>query len=349
MKKLYLGFVAAIILVGFFLFVYVNSAILVTDYSQRAVDLLTAKQNFQGITLEQLSFENAKLEAFDTIVWHDVSAEFTFSAKNGIFSGKKILVSLDDLTVRIESFINQKISCSVNGLMVRVPVIDQGYSLVQNVQQFDGLVDGKASIHFALNLLDKEVALSQLKDLLNDLRSLFDLGRSKYPLTLNAIISFRVRGEDIKALLSSEQEGGESILVINKESLSVLSLLFDEKLTDPEVELLSRNPFRTPMLLRIKDEAQSVSQTAHKRNNSVPEDAYRHILWSYLLTREYGSGFAKQITDAHEQGVTDNTEAEHRMDFTNNRIGRQYALNELRKGEILSQLFRDSEVVWNAK
>jgi len=350
LKKLCLCFVVVLIILGsIFLLVSTHSDKLITDYSHRAVNLLLAKKNFQGISIEQLSFANAKLNSLDTIVWHDVAAELTLKSQNKIFSGERILVHLDDLMFRVENIISHKMKCSVIGVTARASAIDHASSLGNNAQQFDSLTDGKASMQFELNFFNRDVAIVQLKNILHELKGLLVLGRSKYPLTLTAVISFRVRGENIKALLSIEQVGGEYIIVLNKESVTVLSLLFEEKLTDPEVELLSRNPFRIPQLSRIKDEAQSVSEKAHEKYNLVPEDAYRHILWSYLLTREYGPEFAQKVTDAHEQGVTDNTEAEHRMDYTNNKIGRQYASRKYTKSEILSQLLRDNKVVWKAE
>jgi hypothetical protein len=76
----------------------------------------------------------------------------------------------------------------------------------------------------------------------------------------------------------------------------------------------------------------------------VPEDAYRHVLWSYLLTKKFGPEFAEIVTDAHETLPT-NTAAERRMDFHNNRIGRDYAQRGIRRERILWLVKNDVNVI----
>ena len=119
----------------------------------------------------------------------------------------------------------------------------------------------------------------------------------------------------------------------------------EEELTDSEVDLFARNPFRAPQLLRIRNDAQLTAKLEHARNQSVPEDSFRHVLWSYLLTRAYGPQFAQKATDAHELGAIDNTESERRKDKVNNAIGRQYALQHRSREDILSLLMTDPKVI----
>ena len=78
---------------------------------------------------------------------------------------------------------------------------------------------------------------------------------------------------------------------------------------------------------------------------AIPEDAYRHVLWSYLLTKRFGPVFARHVTDAHEEGDPTDTAADHIMDYHNNAIGRQYALKHYRKDEILDRVLSDPNVI----
>ncbi|WP_238314615.1 DUF6973 domain-containing protein, partial [Methylobacterium crusticola] len=75
----------------------------------------------------------------------------------------------------------------------------------------------------------------------------------------------------------------------------------------------------------IKDYAETTAHNAHAKDRTIPEDAYRHVLWSYLLTKEFGPAFASRVTDAHEQGPTGNTPKERKQDYHNNAVGRRYA------------------------
>ncbi|MEO2047299.1 MAG: hypothetical protein ABGX16_12085 [Pirellulales bacterium] len=62
-------------------------------------------------------------------------------------------------------------------------------------------------------------------------------------------------------------------------------------------------------MLKINDDAETISSVARQENDAVPQDTYRHILWSFMLTQEYGAKLAEQVGDAHEMGDTGNTDA----------------------------------------
>ena len=51
------------------------------------------------------------------------------------------------------------------------------------------------------------------------------------------------------------------------------------------------------------------------------------------------------MTDAHEAGATDNTEAQHRQDFANNTVGRSYALAKKSEGQVLRLIKTDPQIV----
>ena len=116
-------------------------------------------------------------------------------------------------------------------------------------------------------------------------------------------------------------------------------------MTDLEIALIAEYPLRAPDLLLIKKYAERTAMTAHEKDRSVPEDAYRHVLWSYLLTQEFDAEFAEQVTDAHEIGSTTNTEADHRMDYNNNAVGRRFAAEGVTEFEILPRVRRDRSVI----
>ena len=121
---------------------------------------------------------------------------------------------------------------------------------------------------------------------------------------------------------------------------------FDGDFTESEIEVVADYPLRAPQLLRIKDKAEDTSEAAAKSNSLVPEDAYRHILWSFLLTKEYGGDFARRVTDAHEVPENDTRAlADFTMDIANNAVGRRYAKIGIPENSILTTLMNDSDVV----
>jgi len=50
-------------------------------------------------------------------------------------------------------------------------------------------------------------------------------------------------------------------------------------------------------------------------------DAFRHALWNYLMTKDVGSSFARQWSNAHEYGAVGQSSNERYMDLYNNQVG----------------------------
>jgi hypothetical protein len=108
------------------------------------------------------------------------------------------------------------------------------------------------------------------------------------------------------------------------------------------------------MLLRIRDRAEMAAQRAALQDPNFPEDAYRHTLWSYLLTKMYGEKFAKEVTDAHE-AFADEEEIEKMgrlsfeyasyQDLINNGVGRQYAAMGYPESAILERVLTDPAII----
>ena len=104
--------------------------------------------------------------------------------------------------------------------------------------------------------------------------------------------------EPMEVGLHIVREGGSSILLMDGEDILRIAdgLKMRRVITETEMKLLARNPLKTPKLLELRDRASKVSKRAWLIDPSTPQDAYRHVLWSYLLTRAYGSEFAREVT-----------------------------------------------------
>jgi hypothetical protein len=336
-----------IVLLGSFFLVIINADKLVNHYSHQIVKILNERAVRHGARIKNFSYTDVHFTSLNTITWRNINAKVTLPHPSEILAINNLQVNANLLSMQISGFIMPEFSFAVTGMNV-TGAVTQGDLQNSSTHQAENLAVSQASIRFRLDLFSKKTISAQLRDIAHNIYDITDSGQTLYPITLKAVGSFNVRDERVKALLTVKRQGSEYLIILNKESLKIISWLFEEPLTEPEINILSKNPFRAPRLLKIKDEAQKISHKAHSMNDTVPEDAYRHILWSYLLTRQYGTDFAQQVTDAHEQGNTDNSAAEHRMDYTNNRIGRRYASQKYGKEDILFQLLRDSEVVRNA-
>jgi len=61
-----------------------------------------------------------------------------------------------------------------------------------------------------------------------------------------------------------------------------------------------------------------------------PADAFRHCLWSCLMTQSIGFSYAKSIADNHEAAGNraGQPKNEEQMDLANNKVGRQCGLEK---------------------
>ncbi|MBF0216562.1 MAG: hypothetical protein HQL30_06160 [Candidatus Omnitrophica bacterium] len=72
-------------------------------------------------------------------------------------------------------------------------------------------------------------------------------------------------------------------------------------------------------------------------------DAYKHVLWSYLLTKAFGAEFSRAITDAHE--INEDSVSDYFIDRTNCAAGRAFAESGYRENDLLALVREGKEVV----
>ncbi len=316
---------------------------LIFNYSLKATQLFEKNQYFKGIKIQRLKFASAKLSSMDTITWQDISSQIIVD--NKLFSGAPWVVHIESLDLIFSDIIGKKFILIANGLSARQPPSQEG-TLGEHLNRIE---KARLRVDFEFDLLRPNTAYSQISDLIKKISTLAHTGKTIVPIKFSGIGSFVIGTELVKAMIKSKQNSeGEYTLVVNKEFFKTIAWLMADKLTDAEAALLSVNLVKVPKLLKIMNTAKKESEK-FKADDGIPEDAYRHVLWSYLLAEEYGPVFAKQITDAHEQGDDTNTKAEHRMDYNNNEVGRSYALKQYKRHEILTYLLLDPNVIREAQ
>ena len=188
-----------------------------------------------------------------------------------------------------------------------------------------------------------------LAALVTDLQTLARDGHTPRDLHLGARLHFKLKKHQISVRLETVRRDGTTWLRFTPSDIAELSRRYTRPLTAGEQQLLCDHPQRALLLLRIKEYAERVSQRLAHTERAYGEDFTRHVLWSYWLTRTYGADFAQRVTDAHEIGATDNTEADHRQDYANNTIGRTYALAKKSEGQVLQLIKTDPKIVRVAK
>ena len=140
---------------------------------------------------------------------------------------------------------------------------------------------------------------------------------------------------------------GSSAIFLNERDLQDLRRFF-KVLTDQEIMLIGTHPHWATALVRTKYYCERQAEAAARADSALPADAYLQIYWSYQLAKQFGAHFAKLFTDAHEIGDLTKSEAEHRMAYTNNQVGREAAKQGLEETELINLAKTDKHVIRRA-
>ncbi|HQH25772.1 MAG TPA: hypothetical protein PLP17_00120, partial [Oligoflexia bacterium] len=141
------------------------------------------------------------------------------------------------------------------------------------------------------------------------------------------------------------RENAVTRLVLDIADVAELLRYSEQRFTIAELKMAAEYPFRAPRLFALQQQATAQAKSEYSRDPQVPEDAYRHVLWSYLLTKEFGPEFAELVTDAHEDTAYAEGSGDAQMDLKNNAVGRKYALANLPETLVLSRVRTDPQVI----
>ena len=192
--------------------------------------------------------------------------------------------------------------------------------------------------------VDRSNPQGSIQEIIKQFQMILDTGSTPLEVSLKGTLAMEYEGESRDVGIKTTRNDDVTYLQMDKESLlSIIGSAADE-LTDAEVQVLADYPLRAATLLRIQKYAKGKAANLAVQPN-FPEDAYRHILWNFVLTNEFGEEFAKLVTDAHEIGAESNSEFDHKMDYNNNAIGRKYALTGVKEADIAQKVQTDPNVI----
>lgn len=130
---------------------------------------------------------------------------------------------------------------------------------------------------------------------------------------------------------------------VSPQNVRELALIVTQRsLTPAEQSLAAKYPTDAITVYLSKRTAEaSVTRLFGDSFRNDESDAFRHFLWSALITKELGSSKAKAFLDAHESGSSQDP-AELKMDSTNNQNGIETSTKLLKSGKIsVEQLERE--------
>lgn len=223
----------------------------------------------------------------------------------------------DELEARLAGVFPPKVRLSAKGFSVKFHPED-----VPEGFPFDGFYDGEFRSS-PLPATDPKAAMGLV---LERIRALFDENRvdSDFDLSGDVRLDLGPHGVATARLRTEVLDGGARRLVFLEKDLRRIAGQAKVELADDEIGIVSLYPMRVPAIILVTTRAKSESTARKQLDPGFPDDAWRHVTWSYHLTKVFGPDFAKEVTDAHET-LPNNTPEERAMDYHNNAIGRELA------------------------
>lgn len=314
---------------------------LLDSYSRQAMAGISQRAKRHGVVISDPWFTRARVAGVRTVRWSGLSARLQFPGSDAFDAEESFDVQVEQADLWLLGG-GQAILEARNIAIDSVNEASDERAGPAGATQGEEVRVERFRCQFPLELFHPAPSVEKA---LPELVKLLQAGATPLPIEADGTLEFTFKGSPVRARMRVDRVGSGQALLLEPEDLRPVSERFDDPLTEAELMLIASNPLRVARLLRIKDDAETTSSRAKGEDASVPEDAYRHVLWSYLLTRQYGAKFAQTVTDAHEQGDTGNTPAEREMDYHNNAIGRRWAEAKVRRSEILSRVIVDPEVI----
>ncbi|MCG6534332.1 MAG: hypothetical protein L7F78_06495 [Syntrophales bacterium LBB04] len=350
MKKLAVFLISLILISGMGL--YVASGAILAMVSTKVLDYITANVKLANIEYTRPSFNGTSLSSWNAVTWADVSLNAKLVRDEALKTSEDITLHVGEMTISIEDFAMHRIRLSLGGLNA----VTRGKLLNDDVTGAVNRMEG-GYLEIPLNLagFGTRDILAELNVLKEEIQRFSVLGVTSIPISFSATEKFDIQGKACEAKFSVIQEGDAYRLVMDKNDLvKIAATITGQKPNPIDITVIAHNPLKAPYLLKVRDKASVTAQLAAQQDPKVPEDAYRHTLWSYLLTKMYGEQFAKEVTDAHE-AYADEEEinkaglltfsAASYQDLVNNAVGRQYAAMGYPESGILERVLTDPAII----
>jgi hypothetical protein len=307
-----------------------------TDTAIAAIKHFNSSSEITGI---RPFYESVYLKLPTTVVWKEPTISFVTSGKTMPFD--QIAVRGTRAELRITNLLRGDgvLSLSDGSLQSR----DRPSSSDQNSQR----VDMKGSIENATLPLqgifqDPKGALKTTLRQISDLAS----GESiDLPIKFAGMFNLNISDEIYPCRITvAKQKSGYRLVIEEEDIRKVIASLSDDEYSNDEIALIVDHPFRAPKLLQIKHYAKSRAEELSRLDPKLPTDPYRHVLWSYLLTKSFGAEFARQVTNAHEKTQVGAPGSDSFRDFHNNDVGRRFAREGVPEAALAARVKTDPRV-----
>jgi len=327
---------------------YFATGILLGRASDQAIDFITQNIKVPNLEYTRPSFRSVGFSSLKGVTWKGVTFQASMLRNELSKTVDEVTINIGEITISLENPAERTVLLNVKKVGTT--------SAVSNIS---GSGDHMESSDFKVRIKLKSFRIAdvqkEMEYLTAELNKFSTLGVTKIPISFAATERFEIRGKPAVGRLSVVQKGDEYRLVMDKDDLTKIATMMPGQKPNPvDIEVIANNPIKAPQLLRLRDKAAAAADLVHKQNAKISEDAYRHTLWSYLLTKTYGEEFAKVVTDAHEAFADEeeikkvglkNFKIASYQDLVNNAMGRKYATMGYPESSILERVMTDRAII----
>ncbi|NJN27320.1 MAG: hypothetical protein HC819_15770 [Cyclobacteriaceae bacterium] len=324
-------FLLVVFVIGYFSANYVLRKLAVN-----AIATLQPRLEQKGIVIENFDYAHVRMNSYNSCAVTGVDLGFHLNKKmygkesfNADFSARSITFRFADFNEPSFFFTFKDFSLFIHA------------DGTEDQKTFGKLENGYMKTRIPLYL---KTPVESAKIILAEMKKLFNQNHTPMDLELEADALLGIDGKEIKVGLFTQRQDNLTYLRLNEQDILKAADEFDLELAEKEAQIISEHPGKVPAMIKITRDAKKLSELEKSKNPRFPEDAYRHIYWSYHLTRTFGPELSKEITDAHET-LPGNTKKERSMDYHNNEVARKFADETLSAEEIKDRVLNAPEII----
>ncbi len=335
MKRLLKTTIALLILIAL---IYVSANYVLKELAVKVVEELRPRLQEKGIMIEHFNYSNVRLNSYNSLAISKIDLEFYL--KRSMYGKEAFDAQFESqsIIIRFADFNNPSFFFTFKDFSVFIKPDEENAN-----KTFGKLENGYLKSRIPVYLKTPEASA---REIIDEVKKLFQENKTAMDLVIQTDVFLGIDQKEVKVGLYTERKDDWTFLKFNDNDILMAAKSFDLELTKKEAEIIANYPSKVPAMIKITRDAKRLSEAEKDKYKYFPEDAYRHIYWSYHLTREFGPELAKEITDAHET-APGNTKEERQMDFHNNEIGRLYAKESLSLDEIRRRVLQSNDVVRN--
>ena len=305
----------------------------------------------QGIKIDNLDFDSAKYSSFSSMTWSNVEGDFLIDGISGIKSNIPFNFFMDSFSIGAHSIKNREFYAIVQGLILKTDTNTKTHSEENTYISNNNINAGSIVLREALYNFNIENIrlqnpspgniLKQFKLPFETLAASIRKGVVPELLFIDGRVEFYLNETRHEVRLDLNKK--TNTLELNRDDLLYACGHFDTALNFEEISFVATQPLKTPRLLQIKYEAEQTAKAMSTDN--LHRETYQYITWSYLLTREFGTEFAKKMIEVHKKDRSEQRKKEREMSIINAEIGREYANNGVSFISLKRKIDSDERVI----